>query len=67
MMRTSVKRNTFKWGQPHGANGYVGLDFDMSLKNRGVVHEVTTAYPVEFEGCVESLNRTLPVMVQTCY
>lgn len=62
--RTTINRNMVKSLRSDEAREYVGSDFHKWLKNRGVVHQVTTAYSPKSNVKVEPLNRALRDMAR---
>lgn len=62
---TSIDRKLMKWLCSDKGCGYVGHQFQNWLKQRGIVHEVTTAYSPKTNGCVERLNCTLLDIART--
>lgn len=61
----SVNRNIVKWVKSDGGGEYVGHKLQYWLKQRGIVHEVTTPYSPESNGSAERLNRSLMDMART--
>lgn len=61
----SVSRNIVKWVKSDGGGEYVGHKLQNWLKQKGIVHEVTTPYSPESNGSAERLNRTLMDMART--
>lgn len=62
---TLLNRNSVKWIRSDEDGVYVGHQFGMWLSQRGIIHEVATAYSPESSGSPNRLNRTLMDMART--
>lgn len=60
-----IRRKKVKWLRSDGGGEYISDTFSEWLKERGIIHEITTAYSPESNGRAERLNRTLIDMARS--